>query len=152
MSAGVDILVWTAAVGLVGGAAGHIGWQVRGPGETGLGPTGQDRVAYSLQLRELLGGHGVPDREAQRVHPGAFSDLGGSNPAILSYAREHTSKNDDGEQETWTLVRPEEANTLDGTISTESPVGSALVGRRVGDSAVVTTPGGQIVYTVISIA
>jgi transcription elongation factor GreA len=63
-----------------------------------------------------------------------------------------TLQGDDGEQETWTLVRPEEANTLDGTISTESPVGSALVGRRVGDSAVVTTPGGQIVYTVISIA
>ena len=63
-----------------------------------------------------------------------------------------TLQGDDGEQETWTLVRPEEANTMDGTISTESPVGSALVGRRVGDSAVVTTPGGQIVYTVISIA
>lgn len=62
-----------------------------------------------------------------------------------------TLRGDDGEQETWTLVRPEEANTLDGTISTESPVGSALVGRRVGDSAVVTTPGGEIVYTVVSI-
>ena len=63
-----------------------------------------------------------------------------------------TLRGDDGEQETWTLVRQEEANTMDGTISTESPVGSALVGRRVGDSAVVTTPVGQIVYTVLSVA
>lgn len=63
-----------------------------------------------------------------------------------------TLQGDDGVQETWTLVRPEEANTLDGTISTESPVGGALVGRRVGESAVVTTPGGQIVYTVLSVA
>ncbi len=63
-----------------------------------------------------------------------------------------TLRGDDGEQETWTLVRPEEANTLDGTISTESPVGSALVGRRVGDSAVVTTPGGKIEYTVLSVS
>ncbi len=63
-----------------------------------------------------------------------------------------TLRGDDGMQETWTLVRPEEANTMDGTISTESPVGSALVGRRVGDSAVVTTPGGEIVYSVVSVA
>ena len=62
-----------------------------------------------------------------------------------------TLQGDDGEQETWTLVRPEEANTMDGTISTESPVGSALVGCRVGDSATVETPGGPLVYTVISV-
>ncbi len=63
-----------------------------------------------------------------------------------------TLQGDDGMRETWTLVRPEEANTLDGTISTESPVGGALVGRRVGDSAVVTTPGGEIVYTVVNVS
>ncbi len=63
-----------------------------------------------------------------------------------------TLQGDDGVRETWTLVRPEEANTLDGSISTESPVGSALVGRRVGEAAVVSTPGGEIVYTVVSFA
>lgn len=62
-----------------------------------------------------------------------------------------TLRGSDGETETWTLVRPEEANTLDGTISTESPVGGALVGCREGESATVTTPGGEIVYTVVDI-
>ncbi len=63
-----------------------------------------------------------------------------------------TLRSDDGEEETWILVRPEEANTLVGTISTESPVGRALVGCRKGDSPSVTTPGGTIVYTVLDVS
>lgn len=62
-----------------------------------------------------------------------------------------TVRSDDGEEETWVLVSPEEASAVDGRISTESPVGKALVGSRVGDSATVTTPGGKIVYTVIGV-
>jgi transcription elongation factor GreA len=63
-----------------------------------------------------------------------------------------TLRSDDGEEETWILVSPQEANTLDGTISTQSPVGEALIGRRVGDSATVRTPSGSIVYTVVAVA
>ena len=63
-----------------------------------------------------------------------------------------TLRSDDGEEETWILVSPQEANTLDGTISTQSPVGQALVGRRAGDSATVRTPSGAIVYTVVAVA
>ncbi len=63
-----------------------------------------------------------------------------------------TLRSDDGEEETWILVRPEEANTLVGTISTESPVGRALVGCRKGDSPTVTTPGGTIVYSVVEVS
>ena len=61
-------------------------------------------------------------------------------------------RGDDGEEETWTLVSPEEANTLDGTISTESPVGRALMGCRPGDAPTVVTPGGAIVYTILDVA
>lgn len=63
-----------------------------------------------------------------------------------------TIRSDDGEEETWRLVSPEEADTRSGTISTDSPVGSALMGRRVGESATVITPGGPIVYTVLRVA
>lgn len=60
-----------------------------------------------------------------------------------------TIKGDDGVEETWTLVNHVEADTREGSISTESPVGSALLGKRPGDSASVNTPGGVIVYTVV---
>jgi transcription elongation factor GreA len=63
-----------------------------------------------------------------------------------------TLRSDDGEEESWILVSPQEANSLDGTISTQSPVGQALIGRRVGDSATVRTPSGSIVYTVMAVA
>jgi transcription elongation factor GreA len=63
-----------------------------------------------------------------------------------------TLRSEDGEEETWVLVSPQEANTLDGTISTQSPVGRALVGRRAGDSTTVRTPSGAMVYTVVSVA
>ena len=62
-----------------------------------------------------------------------------------------TLRSDDGEEETWVLVSPEEANTLDGTISTESPVGHALFRRRAGDSVTVSTPSGAIIFTIVSI-
>jgi transcription elongation factor GreA len=63
-----------------------------------------------------------------------------------------TLRTDDGEEETWVLVSPQEANTLDGTISTQSPVGRAIIGCRAGDAATVRTPSGAIVYTVVSVA
>lgn len=63
-----------------------------------------------------------------------------------------TIRGDDGVQETYTLVNHVEADIRDGSISTESPVGQALLGKAVGDSANVKTPGGMIVYTVIAIA
>ena len=62
-----------------------------------------------------------------------------------------TLRSDDGEEETWVLVSPQEANTLDGTISTESPVGRAIVGCRAGDAATVRTPSGAIVFTVVTV-
>jgi transcription elongation factor GreA len=63
-----------------------------------------------------------------------------------------TIKDSYGEEMTWTLVDPAEADTRTGSISTESPVGRALMGCHKGDSATVETPGGQIVYTVLNVA
>jgi transcription elongation factor GreA len=62
-----------------------------------------------------------------------------------------TIRSDDGEEETYTLVNHVEADISDGSISTDSPVGQALFGKRKGDSATVQTPGGVMVYTVVKI-
>ncbi len=59
-----------------------------------------------------------------------------------------TIRDEDGTVETWTLVSSQEQDTRRGTISTESPVGIALMGKKVGESAEVATPVGTIVYTV----
>ena len=53
--------------------------------------------------------------------------------------------------ESYTIVGPTEASPANGLISHESPVGAALLGKRVGDIASVVTPGGEVQYTVTSI-
>ena len=49
------------------------------------------------------------------------------------------------------IVGSTEANSLKGKISNESPVGKALLGKKVGDIVKVETPGGEFDYKVLSI-
>lgn len=60
-------------------------------------------------------------------------------------------RDEEGEEETWRVVSHEEADSMAGSISTESPVGEALVGCRAGDSLTVATPAGDIAYMVLEV-
>ncbi len=44
---------------------------------------------------------------------------------------------------TYKLVTSEESDVEKGLISTTSPIGRALIGKEIGDTAVVTTPNGK---------
>lgn len=59
----------------------------------------------------------------------------------------------DGEPpETYRIVGAAEADPRSGKISNESPLGAALLGRRVGDTVRVQTPGGVVEFQIIKIA
>jgi transcription elongation factor GreA len=75
----------------------------------------------------------------------------GSPDGIIDLGSHVTVEGDDGIKETWILVTPEEASTLDGRISTDSPVGRALIGQKAGESVTVTTPGGEITYRIVDV-
>jgi transcription elongation factor GreA len=49
---------------------------------------------------------------------------------------------DKDEEVTYQLLTSEEADVAQGRISTTSPIGRALLGKRVGDTVKVTIPGG----------
>ena len=49
------------------------------------------------------------------------------------------------------IVGSTEANSLQGKISNESPVGKALLGKKIGDTVTVTTPAGEFEYKILSI-
>ena len=49
------------------------------------------------------------------------------------------------------IVGSTEANSLKGKISNESPVGKALIGRKVGDEVTVETQVGELKYKVLEI-
>lgn len=50
---------------------------------------------------------------------------------------------DSGEQETYTLVYPEHADTAQGKISILAPIGTAMLGYRVGDEFEWEVPAGK---------
>jgi len=75
----------------------------------------------------------------------------GSPDGVAAIGSHVTVKFDDGETDTWVLVSPEEASLPDGRVSTDSPVGQALLGSRDGDSITVLTPGGEVNYTVVAV-
>ena len=55
------------------------------------------------------------------------------------------------EQETYTLVGSAEADPTEFKISNESPVGAAIIGKKVGDRVDVHAPAGVIQYEVVEI-
>lgn len=54
-------------------------------------------------------------------------------------------------EETYTIVGSVEADPTRGRISNSSPIGNALIGKRVGQKATVQTPDGEIVLEVLKI-
>jgi transcription elongation factor GreA len=57
-----------------------------------------------------------------------------------------------GEEEIYTIVGSAEADPRRGFISNESPVGRALLGKRIGEQVDVVAPGGSFHLKVVSLA
>ena len=55
------------------------------------------------------------------------------------------------EEKKYTLVGQDEADLKDGKISVQSPVGKALIGKRVGDSVSIVTPSKTVEYEILKI-
>lgn len=53
-----------------------------------------------------------------------------------------------GKKVTYQIVGPVEADPLEGKISNESPIGAALMGKKVGEKVTIETPKGSVSYTV----
>lgn len=54
------------------------------------------------------------------------------------------------EEKTYAIVGSEEADSISGKISNESPLGAALLGKKKGDKVIVHAPKGDVEYTIIS--
>lgn len=58
---------------------------------------------------------------------------------------------DTEETKRFTLLGPDDADHKAGSISVLSPMGRALLGKEVGDEAIVDAPRGRIEYEIVSI-
>ncbi|RYD34916.1 MAG: nucleoside diphosphate kinase regulator [Verrucomicrobiaceae bacterium] len=86
--------------------------------------------AEAVKLRAEL-------RRAKMVAPGAVPSGVVTMNSTLDLLDIET-----GEPETWTLVFPEDADALEGRVSVLSPIGTAVLGCRVGDIIESEVPAG----------
>jgi transcription elongation factor GreA len=75
--------------------------------------------------------------------------LSGNKVAFGAHVR--LSNADTGEEVTYWIVGPAEADSDSGHISVQSPLARQLLGRQVGDEVKVKTPGGTREYEVLDI-
>ncbi|MBI2482020.1 MAG: transcription elongation factor GreA [Candidatus Vogelbacteria bacterium] len=65
--------------------------------------------------------------------------------------RKNSPAGENGKEEEFTLVGSEEADVTKGKISYQSPLGSALMGKKKGITITVSTPKGDVNYTISAI-
>ena len=87
------------------------------------------------RIDELNVVDGGPRKEADRIYFGAWVGL----------------EDEEGEHARYQLVGPDEFDASAGRISVDSPVGRALIGKRLGDEVTVARPKGETLYRVLSI-
>lgn len=76
-----------------------------------------------------------PRVNADRVYFGAWVEL----------------EDEEGERTRYQLVGPDEFDAGNGLISVDSPVGRALMGKRLGDEVLVRRPKGDAVFSIVAI-
>lgn len=74
--------------------------------------------------------------------------VGGSSTVALGSTVELEAN---GKAVVYTVVGPVEADPLEGKVSNESPIGQALMGKAVGDTVTISTPKGELAYTVVAL-
>jgi len=83
-------------------------------------------------------------RNAQIIEDGQNSDT-------VVLGSRVTVREDGYQPETFQVVGSAEANPHEGRISNASPLGQALLGRKVGDVVEVNTPGGLSTFEILEI-
>lgn len=58
----------------------------------------------------------------------------------------------DGDEEEYTIVGSAEADPFAGKISNDSPIASALIGKKIGDEVSISTPGGDMLVKIVRVS
>ncbi|HAZ29387.1 TPA: transcription elongation factor GreA [candidate division WWE3 bacterium] len=89
--------------------------------------------------------------ELEDIIKKAVVSTGVSSGGIVSVGSKIRVHVDGGEEE-YIVVGAPEADPKEGKISHESPLGNALVGKKVGDKVEIEAPMGKLVYTILSVS
>jgi transcription elongation factor GreA len=85
------------------------------------------------------------------LHSAVIVSGNGKAASAVGIGSEVTVQEGNEPPETFTIVGAAEANPREGKISNESPLGSALMGRKVGDKVKIDAPAGPLTFKIKSI-
>ncbi|MBT7616113.1 MAG: transcription elongation factor GreA [Calditrichaeota bacterium] len=105
--------------------------------------------AARLRLREIDDLIGELGRKFNNLHIIDESVLNSDEVRILSKVKIRNLKNNI-EME-YTVVDPMQANPAKHLLSLKSPIVQGLLGKKVGDEAVIAIPSGEVTFKIISI-
>ena len=74
-----------------------------------------------------------------------------ARPLSVSFGCWVTFEDEEGEERCYQLVGPDEFDVAAGRISVDSPVGVALLGKKVDDEVVIRRPAGDLRVTILGI-
>lgn len=71
---------------------------------------------------------------------------------VLVLSKVHIRNTKTGQEVTYTLVAENEADFKSGKISVTSPIGKGLLGKKVGETAMIDVPSGKMEFLVLDIS
>ncbi len=75
-----------------------------------------------------------------------------TNPSQVGFGSSVTlQRQDTGVKITFLIVSTHESDPLEHKLSTASPIGQAISGKKLGDTVLVQTPGGAVSYTIVEL-
>lgn len=116
--------------------------------------------------KELVGAQNAPEYEDARAEQafveGRIAEIQDmlQNAVIFEESHDHQTvslgsnvevKDQNGKKQKFLIVGGPEANPREGKVSNESPVGAALLGKKVGDTTEVNAPAGTLVWTIVKV-
>ena len=128
-------------------------------------PAVMDRVAKAREEGDLSENSAYQfGKQEQEFLEGRIDELEEvlKNATLVDNTNKTSSKNNidigcqvtvniNGKKQVFTVVGDWEANPAEKKISASSPLGKALIGKKIGDHAEVDAPAGKVIYTVVEI-
>ena len=94
----------------------------------------------------------IVEIEAMLKNVEVIADIKGAAKTVMVGTKVKVLDIEFNEECTYKIVGSTEANPMEEKISDESPVGKALLGKKVGDEVIVEAPAGEIKLKILKIS
>ena len=94
----------------------------------------------------------IVEIEAMLKNVEIIEDIKGKAKTVVIGVKVKVMDEEFGEEEEYRVVGSTEANSREGKISDESPMGKALLGKKIGDEVTVEAPGGEFKVKILEIS